>query len=94
MALRRTKIRAALTRPVLVMGAERRIVFGVIGCSVLLIMGVQTIAGVITGIVLWFVGIYVGRVLAKSDPMMTDVYERHIKYQKYYPARSTPWRDR
>lgn len=31
------------------------------------------------------------RLMAKSDPEMRKVYWRHIHYQDYYPARSTPF---
>jgi type IV secretion system protein TrbD len=30
--------------------------------------------------------------MAKSDPQMTKVYIRQLKYRGYYPARSRPYR--
>lgn len=47
---------------------------------------------IIVGILLWFVMIFILRRLAKYDPMIRFVYFRHIKYQKYYPAHSSPFR--
>ncbi len=32
------------------------------------------------------------RLMAKADPLMRQVYLRHIKYRSYYRPTSTPWR--
>ena len=44
------------------------------------------------GIVFLMIGMSVVRTMAKADPQMVKVFIRHIKYAKYYPAHSTPWR--
>jgi type IV secretion system protein VirB3 len=30
--------------------------------------------------------------MAKSDPLMRQVYIRHISYEPYYKATTSPWR--
>lgn len=41
------------------------------------------------GIALWIFALFALRLMAKSDPMMRPVYLRSLKYQDYYPPRST-----
>lgn len=92
-ALRRTYMPRALSRPRLVLGGERELVL----MSGLLTVGIAFVA------VNWVAGAYAAimfplalfwlRRLAKTDPMMSKVYLRHLKYQTYYPARATAWRE-
>lgn len=93
MALRRIPIHRALTRPVLLMGAERELVLTTGMLAAMLIFGAQSLPGLVLGVVLWMVGVYLLRLMAKADPIMARVYMRHVKYQPYYPARARPWRD-
>jgi len=44
------------------------------------------------GGMVWFCSIPVFRRMAKSDPQMSKVYVRQLKYRGYYPARSRPYR--
>ena len=50
-------------------------------------------ASIATGIALWLVVLYLLRQMAKADPLMRHVYLRQLRYGRYYPARSTPWRE-
>jgi type IV secretion system protein VirB3 len=50
-------------------------------------------ASIATGIVLWLAALYLLRQMAKSDPLMRHVYLRQLRYRRYYPARSKPWRE-
>ena len=44
------------------------------------------------GIAIWIVVIGALRVMAKTDPMMRQVYVRHVGYRQTYRPTSTPWR--
>ena len=41
---------------------------------------------------IWIVAMGALRVMAKTDPMMRQVYVRHIGYRPTYRPTSTPWR--
>ena len=91
--LRYTPFYRALHRPNLFLGGERELVMstGVLCAS--LIISSQNWPATIVGLTIWFVSLGVFRMMAKIDPYMVRVYLRHLKYQNYYPARSTPWRE-
>lgn len=46
----------------------------------------------IVGALLWALVMPGLRWMAKKDPQFSKVYRRHIKYRRYYPARSRPYR--
>jgi len=85
----------ALLRPMLLLGGEREIALLALlmGCAVAYagFMGRNFLIMVI-GVVFTVVSLGVVRTLAKADPQMVKVFIRHIKYAKFYPAHSTPWR--
>jgi type IV secretory pathway TrbD component len=39
----------------------------------------------------WFAGMWGLRWMAKADPLMRNVYLRHIKYSQRYDAKSGPF---
>jgi type IV secretion system protein TrbD len=93
MALRRVTLHRAGIRPHLLLGGDRELVL----CSGLL-TGSLTVTSfhwpsILTGILLWTVALFVLRRMAKADPLMRAVYQRHLLYQRYYPARSRPYRE-
>ena len=47
---------------------------------------------VLFGIVIWITVVGALRLMAKADPMMRQVYLRHIRYQQTYRPTSSPWR--
>lgn len=57
-----------------------------------LIFSAQELRATIFGLSLWFGTLFVCRLMAKADPLLRLVYLRHLRYKKYYPARSTPFR--
>jgi type IV secretory pathway TrbD component len=82
-------IRRSLTRPRLIAGAERELFLFlglVCACFIFIFMNWPS---ALMGILFWIGGIYLLREMAKADPMMSKIFFRHIKYQAYYPARST-----
>jgi len=83
-------IHQSLTRPILLSGAERQLALANWITAAGLIFGAglhwYTIA---MGILLLTLGHWALVQAAKFDPQLSRVYVRHIRYQDYYPARSS-----
>jgi len=91
MALRSVPIRRIGTRATLFMGGDRELVLlTAILCAVLVFV-VQNWAAFFWGVATWIFAVWVCRIIAKADPLMRHVYLRHLKYQKYYAPRATPF---
>lgn len=76
------------------MGGDRECVMFAGLCAAALIFIAQDLRATIYGLALWFAALFFARLAAKSDPLLRFVYGRQlIKYRKYYPARSTPYRE-
>jgi len=90
--LRQTPFFRALHRPNLFLGGERELML----MTVILCVGVAfaslNLVSLLVGAGVWLIVSQLLRLMAKSDPMLSKVYRRHITYQTYYPARSRPWR--
>lgn len=92
MALRAIPIRRAGNRHNLFMGGDRELVMFSGLLAFALIFSAQELRASLIGLVLWFGALFAARLMAKSDPQLRQVYMRHRRYKKYYPARSTPFR--
>ncbi len=90
--LQRNRIHRALSRPNLLMGADRELVLMTGLAAVILIFVVLTAYSIILGIVAWVMVFSILRAMAKSDPLMRQVYVRHMRYRAHYPPTSSPWR--
>lgn len=90
--LQRNPIHRALSRPNLLIGADRELVLITGLASIILIFVVLTIYSALFGAILWIVIVAALRMMAKADPLMRRVYIRHMAYKPYYKATSTPWR--
>ncbi len=90
--LQRNRIHRALSRPSLLMGADRELLLLTGLAAVILIFVVLTVYSAIVGIAVWIVIAGVLRMMAKADPLMRKVYIRHISYRPYYKATTSPWR--
>lgn len=92
MTLRTIPIRKSANRHNLFLEGDREMVmFTALLCAVL-IFAAQSWYAFIFGCVAWGFSLFLLRLMAKSDPKMRQVYLRSRKYNKYYPARSTPFR--
>jgi type IV secretory pathway TrbD component len=92
MSLRRLPFHRVLHRPALFLGGERELaLMTLIIAGGLAVSGMNLVSLAVGGI-LWFCSIPVLRWMARSDPQMTKVYIRQLKYRGYYPARSRPYR--
>ena len=92
MALRTIPIRRSGNRHSLFMGGDRELVMFTGLLAFALIFSAQELRATFVGIALWFISLWLFRLMAKSDPMMRQVYLRHRKYNAYYAAKSTPYR--
>ena len=92
MPLARVTIHRAGVRPHLFLGGDRELVLftGLIAFA-LTVPSFQW-ASIAAGISLWLGALYLLRQMAKADPLMRHVYLRQLRYRRYYPARSMPWR--
>lgn len=90
--LARSLIHRALSRPNLLMGADRELVLVTGLAAIILIFVVLTWYAALLGSAIWSVAVGMLRMMAKSDPLMRQVYVRHIRYRPDYRPTSSPWR--
>ncbi len=90
--LSRSRIHRALSRPNLLLGADRELVLLTGLAAIILIFVVLTWYAALFGMAIWIVVVGALRMMAKADPMMRRVYARHIGYRVSYRPTSTPWR--
>lgn len=90
--LDRSRIHRALSRPNLLLGADRELVLLTGLAAAILIFVVLTWYAALFGIAIWIVVVAALRMMAKADPMLRRVYVRHIGYRTAYRPTSTPWR--
>ncbi len=88
----RSRIHRALSRPNHLMGADRELVLLTGLATVILIFVVLTWFSALLGIAIWIGVIGALRMMAKADPMMRQVYLRHVRYRQAYRPTSSPWR--
>lgn len=82
-------IRASLWKSVLLAGADRRVTIFIIGtCMVLVLLSRFALWPCLTSIALAVIGQLVGIRLANVDPLLIDVYLRHVSYKRVYPAKA------
>jgi type IV secretion system protein VirB3 len=93
MALRTIPIRRAGNRHNLFLGGDRELVMTAGLLAFTLIVAAQNGVATVAGATLWFAAVHLCRLMAKKDPRMRHVYLRHRSYRRYYPARSTPFRE-
>lgn len=88
----RSRIHRALSRPNLLMGADRELVLLTGLAAVILIFVVLTWYAALFGVAIWLVAVAALRMMAKVDPLMRRVYVRHVSYKPHYRPTSSPWR--
>lgn len=77
----------------LLLGGDRRLVIGSLAVSAVLVFVKFSPVMIAAGAAFGFGMLVLARKLAKSDPKMLDVYQRHTAYRRRYPAQATPWRE-
>ena len=85
-------VRKSLTRPQLICGCDRVLfLFLMLFCIALIFpggLGSGNYINVLIGIVFFFFGVQVLAVLAKYDPLFSQIFSRAVKYQDTYVASS------
>ena len=90
--LSRSPVHRALSRPNLLMGADRELVLLTALAAIILIFVVLTWYAALFGLAIWLIALAALRMMAKADPLMRRGYVRHISYKAFYRATSSPWR--
>lgn len=90
--LRAIPIHSALNRPNLFLGGERDLMLMLGLMCALLVFIALTLPTIIMGVSIWVVFASLLRMMAKSDPLMSKIYIKQLKYKSFYPAHSTPFR--
>ncbi|MBB3747167.1 type IV secretion system protein VirB3 [Rhizobium sp. BK591] len=90
--LSRARVHRALSRPNLLIGADRELVLLTALAAIILIFVVLTWYAALFGTAIWLIAVATLRMMAKADPLMRRVYVRHISYKAFYRATSSPWR--
>lgn len=90
--LARSRIHRALSRPNLLMGADRELVLVTGLAAAISAFVVLTWFSVLFGIAIWIGVVAALRMMAKADSMMRKVYIRHVGYRTSYRPTSSPWR--
>lgn len=92
MISRKIPIFKSLNQKNLILGCERELILSVALFATALVLVGQSIATLVTGLLLWFTSLFLLRKMAHSDPDLSKVFIRHIRQQAFYPAKSKPWR--
>ena len=80
-------IHQSANRPHLVLAGDRELVLFAALLSAMLVFALVTWWGVLAGIALWFMAVAVLSRMGKADPLLRQVYLRHLRYQPFYPAK-------
>jgi len=96
-------IRRSLHRHTLVLGGDRELVmFSGLG-AFLTALGGFSLVSALCGLAFWLAALFWLRKWAKEDPLMRQVWLRHIRQQDLYPAKtsvflragqSSPWKNK
>ena len=80
-------IHQSANRPHLLLGGDRELVLFAALMSAMLIFALVTWWGIVAGIAIWIGAVAVLSRMGRFDPMLRQVYVRHVKYRAYYPAK-------
>lgn len=89
---RMTPFHRALHRPQQIAGGERELMlFSMLVAGGLIVAALNLVATLL-GVVIWLICAHGLRKMAKSDPEMSKIYIRQLKYANYYGPFSRPFR--
>jgi type IV secretion system protein VirB3 len=80
-------IHQSANRPHLLLGGDRELVLFAALMSAMLIFALVTWWGIVAGIALWIAAVAVLSRMGRFDPMLRQVYVRHVKYRAFYSAK-------
>ena len=85
---REVAIHQSANRPNQILGGDRELVLIAILVAVSLAFSLASVWGVAVSIGFWVASVAVFQRMGKADPMMRQIYMRHIRYEPFYPAKS------
>jgi type IV secretion system protein TrbD len=81
-------IHPSANRPNQILGGDRELVLATLLISVSLAFSLATLWGVGLAVFFWIGALAVLQRMGKADPVLRQVYMRHIRYRSFYPAKS------
>jgi type IV secretion system protein VirB3 len=69
----------------LVLGGERKLVYGLILVVIIFVVTLQTWFTFVIGVFLWILIMPLLRMMANADPDMSRIFRKLTTYQAYYP---------
>ena len=84
---RETVIHQSANRPHLLLGCDRELVLFAALMSAMLIFALVTWWAIVAGVAIWIGAVAVLSRMGRFDPMLRQVYVRHVKYRAFYPAK-------
>ena len=87
-APRQVPFHESANRPNLLLGGDRELVLVFAILAAMLVFAVMKWWSVVAGVVLWLTAVGVLARMGKADPLLRQVYLRHIRYRAFYPAKS------
>ena len=84
---REVAIHQSANRPNQLLGGDRELVLVAILIAVSLAFSLASLWGIGLSIGFWVAAIAVFQRMGKADPMMRQIYLRHIRYRTFYPAK-------
>lgn len=81
-------IHQSANRPNQLLGGDRELVLVTILVSVSLAFSLATFWGFAVAFGFWIGAVAILQRMGKADPMLRQVYMRHIRYRPFYPAKS------
>jgi type IV secretory pathway TrbD component len=85
---REITIHQSANRPNTLLGADRELVLLAVMIAFALGLSLATWWGIVVAALFWLGAVAVLQRLGKTDPLLRQVYLRHIRYQSWYPAKS------
>lgn len=85
---REVVIHQSANRPNQILGGDRELVLVSGMTAVSLAFSLASWWGVCLSIFFWLGAVAVFQRMGKADPMLRQVYMRHIRYRPFYPAKS------
>ncbi len=80
-------VHQSANRPHLLLGGDRELVLFAALMSAMLIFALVTWWGIVAGIALWVGSVAALSRMGRFDPMLRQVYVRHVRYRTFYPAK-------
>jgi type IV secretion system protein TrbD len=76
-----------MTRPILLMGGERENIIILGAMAGMLCSAGKDVPSTLIAALLFFPGVLISKVVAKTDPWATKIFIKSLQYQGFYPAR-------